>query len=124
MNSIIIIASLILTMVFVSGLNIAYGEPKGVLNSTVLASTNLNVESESYGNSSYIVGTAKNIIDETLGNIRLIVEVYDSANQLIDVIERSPSFGELSPNATSPFKIPIDTVNFDHYVIRVGADRE
>ncbi len=107
-----------------AGFNVAYAEPKGVMNSTIFNATDLNFVPQSYGNASNVVGTMKNVGNGSFSSIRLVTEVFNSANHLIDVVESYPSFTVLDPNETTSFKIPIDANGFDHFVIRVGAENQ
>ncbi len=115
--------SLVILMVAVSVS--VYGEPKGVFISKYFSVTNMSTISDNV-NSTNIIGIVKNIGSKSLNtgcNPRMLVELYDSKNNLKNVIELTPAgVNTLEPNEISPFKVWTNTPTFDHYVVRmVGA---
>jgi hypothetical protein len=105
--------------------NTVYGAPKGVFISKYFSVTNLSTIADNE-NSTNIIGIVKNIGNKTLNagcNARMLVELYDSKNKLMNVIENTPpGISSLEPNGLSPFKVWTNTPTFDHYVVRmVGA---
>ena len=57
----------------------------------------------------------------------MVVESYNSNNQLIGVDEGSPSYATLGVGQTSPFEVSIDQdiiKDLDHYVIGIKSSNE
>jgi hypothetical protein len=113
--------TLSLTVLIVACVSV-YGEPKGVFISKYFSVTNMSTVSDN-ANSTNIIGILKNIGNKTLNagcNPRMQVELYDSKNNLKNVIELTPvGVSTLEPNKISPFKVWTNTPTFDHYVVRM-----
>jgi len=81
-------------------------------------------EGSIYAQSWDILGVIKNISNKTAENLEVVAELYDSTNQLIDVVKGTPTFPNLAPGETSSFKIEYQTDNknvaFDHYLLKLG----
>lgn len=100
--------------------------PFGSYNSSDFQITNMSLVDESDSLFGYlaIVGFVRNIGNETYGDVKFVVTLYDKNNRLIDVAEGYPSLSSASsPGGITPFKIPISTTpaKLHHYVVQVGA---
>jgi hypothetical protein len=95
--------------------------PTGIFESKVLGVSNLSAVGN--GESYDILGKIKNISNETKQGINLIVEIYDSTNQLVGLDKGYPIFTTLRPNEESPFKVitSVPRLSNNHYVVMVGA---
>jgi hypothetical protein len=95
--------------------------PTGVFESKVLSASNLSAVGN--GDSYDVLGKIKNISNETMKGINLIVETYNSTNHLVGVDQGYPIFRTLRPNEQSPFKVNtnVPRLSNDHYVVTVGA---
>ena len=90
-----VLALAISIVVFIVGIEhrIVYGQPKGVFISKYFSVTNMSAISDN-ANSTNIIGIVKNIGKESLNagcNPRMLVELYDSKNNLKNVIQLSPA---------------------------------
>jgi len=94
--------------------------PTGIFESKVLGVSNLSAVGN--GESYDILGKIKNISNETKQGINLIVEIYDSTNQLVGLDKGYPIFTTLRPNEESPFKVitSVPRLSNNHYVVMVG----
>jgi len=101
--------------------------PKGSFESQAFTISNMSAirQDSIYDQSWDILGIIKNISNKTLENIKVVAELYDSTNQLIDVVKGTPTFPNLTPGETSSFKVEYQTdnknVTFDHYLIKMGV---
>ena len=95
--------------------------PTGVFESKVLSASNLSAVRN--GDSYDILGKIKNISNQTMKGINLIVETYNSTNHLVGVDQGYPIFSTLRPNEESSFKVNtnVPRLSNDHYVVTVGA---
>ena len=95
--------------------------PTGVFESKVLSASNLSAVGN--GDSYDVLGKIKNISNQTMKGINLIVETYNSTNHLVGVDQGYPIFSTLRPNEESPFKVNtnVPRLSNDHYVVTVGA---
>lgn len=92
---------------------------------TKFSINNLTVITGEY--ESNLVGKIKNTSNETLYSLGMVVESYNSNNQLIGVDEGSPSYATLGVGQTSPFEVSIDQdiiKDLDHYVIGIKSSNE
>lgn len=97
-----------------------YGEPKGAFISKYFTVTNMSTVLDS--SSTNIIGIVKYIGNNTLNDARVVVELYDSNNRLMNLIDTPVTVHTLRPNEMSPFKVWTNKLTFDHYVVRmVGA---
>ena len=94
--------------------------PTGIFESKVFSASNLSAVGN--GDSYEILGKIKNISNETKQGINLIVEIYDSTNNLVGLDQAYPIFTALRPNEESPFKVNTTVPRFsnDHYVVTAG----
>jgi hypothetical protein len=76
----------------------------------------------SSGNTIDVVGILTNIGDVTTSHLKVIVQAYNSSNQLIGVSEGFPSYSVLNPEQSTPFLVPTEVPSsiFHHYIVRVG----
>jgi len=92
---------------------------------TTLSINNLTFVSGEFD--SNVVGKIKNIDNQTLYAVRIVVESYNSNNQLIGVDEGDPSYTNLKVGDVSPFEVSIDQgiiKDLDHYLVGVKATNE
>jgi len=101
--------------------------PKGSFENKAFTISNMSAipeEGSIYAQSWDILGVIKNISNKTAENLEVVAELYDSTNQLIDVVKGTPTFPNLAPGETSSFKIEYQTDNkniaFDHYLLKLG----
>lgn len=63
-------------------------------------------------------GEVKNISNEPLSGVVIMISVYDSDNKIIRTLRTSPDLDPLGPGNTSPFSAMVtDVKGFDHYAI-------
>ncbi|HJU80005.1 MAG TPA: FxLYD domain-containing protein [Nitrososphaeraceae archaeon] len=122
-GSILVVFSLLILTQIV---DVSAQTPKGSFESQAFTISNMSAirQDSIYAQSWDILGIIKNISNKTLENIEVVAELYDSTNQLIDVVKGTPTFPNLAPGETSSFKVEYQTdsknVTFDHYLIKMG----
>ena len=102
--------------------------PKGAFESQAFTISNMSAitqEDSIYAQSWNILGIIKNISNKTVENVEVVAEIYDTSNQLVDVVKGTPTFPNLAPGEHSSFKIEYQTDNknmtFDHYLLKLGT---
>ena len=95
--------------------------PTGDFKSKVMSVSNLSAVGN--GDTYDILGVIKNISNETKTAVGLIVEIYNSTNNLVGVNQGTPILTTIPPEQESPFKINTDVprLSNDHYVVTVIA---
>jgi hypothetical protein len=114
-------------LVFIFGsliiLNAVYGAsaPQGIIASKNFTISNMTTIPHSYGNTLDVIGILTNKGDVTTSHLKVIVQVYNSSNQLIEVSEGFPSYSVLNPEQSTSFLVPTDVSSpiFHHYIVRV-----
>ena len=103
-------------------IGIAHAAPKGEVVSGKIAISNMTTIPHSYGNTLDVIGILTNKGDITTSYLRVIVEIYNSSNQLVGLSEGYPSISVLNPGKSTPFSVPtnVSLPAFDHYKVRVG----
>jgi hypothetical protein len=109
-------------LVFIFGsliiLNAVYGAsaPQGIIASKNFTISNMTTIPHSYGNTLDVIGILTN-----KGDVKVIVQVYNSSNQLIGGSEGFPSYSVLNPEQSTSFLVPTDVSSpiFHHYIVRV-----
>jgi len=118
---------MLIIIVSILGSKIASAIPRGILDPKVknFEINNMTVITGEYESS--IVGNIKNISNETLHSIGIILDSYNANNQLLGVDEVKPSYGTLEPGQDTSFEIGIDdniVKDLDHYVVGIKASKE
>lgn len=105
-------------------LNALYGvsAPQGIVVSKNFTISNMTTVPHSDGNTLDVIGILTNKGDVTTSHLKVIVQVYNSSNQLIGVSEGFPSYSVLNPEQSTPFLVPTDVPSsiFHHYIVRIG----
>jgi hypothetical protein len=96
--------------------------PQGIVASKNFTISNMTTVPHSSGNTLDVIGILTNIGDVTTSHLKVIVQAYNSSNQLIGVSEGFPSYGVLNPEQSTPFLVPTEVPSsiFHHYIVRVG----
>jgi hypothetical protein len=96
--------------------------PQGIVASKNFTIRNMTTVPHSSGNTIDVVGILTNIGDVTTSHLKVIVQAYNSSNQLIGVSEGFPSYSVLNPEQSTPFLVPTEVPSsiFHHYIVRVG----
>ena len=77
-----------------------------------------------FGQPVYLIGMIKNIGNDTQQQIRLVISLFDSNNDLIGVETGDTIFSILEVGDSTPYKIPMTTniSNLDHYLIQFDGN--
>ena len=77
-----------------------------------------------FGQPVYLIGMIKNIGNDTQQQIRLVISLFDSNNDLIGVETGDTIFSILEVGDSTPYKIPLTTniSNLDHYLIQFDVN--
>jgi hypothetical protein len=96
--------------------------PQGIVASKNFTISNMTTVPHSSGNTLDVIGILTNIGDVTTSHLKVIVQAYNSSNQLIGVSEGFPSYSVLNPEQSTPFLVPTEVPSsiFHHYIVRVG----
>ena len=106
---------------------VAYGAPTGTLDPDVTKFSANNMSLVMGEFDSRIIGKFKNIANQTLYLSEVIIDSYDSNNNLISVNKGSPSYGALEPGQTTSFEVDIDdntAKKIDHFVVGLPSSNE
>ncbi len=114
-------------IVSIIGSNITSAIPTGILDPKVkeFEINNMTVITGEYESS--VVGRIKNISNETLHSIGIILDSYNANNQLLGVDEVKPSYATLEPGQHTSFEIGINddiVKDLDHYVVGIKSTKE
>jgi len=105
-------------------ISVVYGisAPQGIVASKNFTISNMTTVQHSSGNTLDVIGILTNKGDVTTSHLKVIVQAYNSSNQLIGVSEGFPSYSVLNPEQSTPFLVPTDVPSsiFHHYIVRVG----
>jgi len=105
-------------------ISVVYGTsaPQGIVASKNFTISNMTTVQHSSGNTLDVIGILTNKGDVTTSHLKVIVQAYNSSNQLIGVSEGFPSYSVLNPEQSTPFLVPTDVPSsiFHHYIVRVG----
>jgi hypothetical protein len=96
--------------------------PQGIVASKNFTISNMTTVPHSSGNTLDVIGILTNNRDVTTSHLKVIVQAYNSSNQLIGISEGFPSYSVLNPGQSTPFLVPTDVPSsiFHHYIVRVG----
>ena len=100
---------------------------KGIYHSEWAQISNMSIvkgEPTIFGQPVYLIGMIKNIGNDTQQQIRLVISLFDSNNDLIGVETGGTIFSILEVGDSTPYKIPLTTniSNLDHYLIQFDVN--